>query len=283
MKDYDDRSVEAANRVLVEIGQVLGSYREHFVVIGGTVPRLLLPDGDPPHVGTIDVDLGLDDRALGDGEYARFVEALEKQGYQRGQDDMRRFQLRRDVDLGDGAPPVKVVVDLLMPREADPSRNRPPLLADFAVQKADGVGLALVNALRTSVSGTMPDGRPNRVELRVASVPAFLVMKGSALVGRDKPKDAYDIYFVIRSFDGGPEALAEQCRPLLCHEDAKKAYGNIAGKFRDIDAFGPATVRTFLEEQGGMGDMDLEQVQVDSFHQVAAWVNGLHALPADQG
>lgn len=55
----------------------------------------------------------------------------------------------------------------------------------------------------------MPDGRPNAVELRVASIPAFLVMKGYALAGRDKHKDAYDIYFEVREFEGGPAALAE--------------------------------------------------------------------------
>ena len=52
----------------------------------------------------------------------------------------------------------------------------------------------------------MPDGRPNRVELLVATISALLVMKGYALDGRDKAKDAYDIYFCIRSFPGGREA-----------------------------------------------------------------------------
>lgn len=279
VQDYDDRGVEAARRVLVEIGQVLGSYRDRFVVIGGGVPRLLLPDGQPPHIGTIDVDLGLDDRALSDGGYVGLVEALEARGYRRGLDAMKRFQLRRDVDLCDGAHPVAVIVDLLMPREASPPKHRPPLLADFAVQKADGVGLALAHALTSMVEGRMPDGRPNRVELRVTTLPAFLVMKGFALVGRDKPKDAYDIYYTIRGCRGGPAALAEDCRPLLHHSEAVRAYGHIAAKFTDIDAFGPKTVALFLRDHGGMGGMDLEQVQTDAFHQVAAWAEALGIKP----
>ena len=40
--DYDDRTTVAVKSVLVEIGQVLGSYRGKFAVIGGAVPWLLL-------------------------------------------------------------------------------------------------------------------------------------------------------------------------------------------------------------------------------------------------
>ncbi len=43
--DYADRGVQAVTSVLVELGQVLGAWREHFVVIGGAVPWLLLPAG----------------------------------------------------------------------------------------------------------------------------------------------------------------------------------------------------------------------------------------------
>ncbi len=277
VSDYGDRSAAAATSVLVEIGQVLGSYRDSFVIIGGSLPRLLFPRGTPPHIGTVDVDLGLDHRALSDEKYVGLVEALERRGYQRGLDDMKRFQLRREVPLDDGGPPVQVIVDLLMPRDAKPEKHKPPLVPDFAVQPGDGVALALAHSVWVEVAGTMPDGRSNRVELRVASVPAFLVMKGYALAGRDKPKDAYDIYYVIRSFEGGPEALAEECQPLLQTPEAAEGYRKIAGKFGDRDGFGPATVRLFLEDQGGMGDMDLDQVQTDAFFQVRAWLDALFA------
>ena len=78
--DYDDRTTVAVRSVLVEIGQILGSYNGKFAVIGGAVPWLLLGEADIPHVGTIDVDLSLDAEALGDGEYAQLVETLLKQG-----------------------------------------------------------------------------------------------------------------------------------------------------------------------------------------------------------
>ena len=272
--DYDDLSAQAVLSVLLEIGQVLGAYRDRFVVIGGSVPWLLFPDAEPAHIGTLDIDLSLDAQALGDGDYRNLVELLEAAGYQRAAQDMKWFQLRRTVELEDHEP-VVVVIDLLMPREAKIRRNKPPLLAKFAVQKADGAGVALRSFVRHRLDGTMPDGRRNSVELRVASIPALLVMKGYALAGRDKQKDAYDIYFSIREFEGGPEALAAACRPLLGDPVALKGFQHIAGKFGNDEAFGPVTVRRFLNESIGLGDMTPEQVQVDAFRRVKAWLDHL--------
>lgn len=90
--DYDNRTTEAVKSVLIEIGQILGSFAGKFAVVGGSVPWLLLRESDTPHVGTRDVDLSLDAEALADGEYARLVDTLRGQGYQQ-RNDLRRFQL----------------------------------------------------------------------------------------------------------------------------------------------------------------------------------------------
>ena len=74
--DYDDRTTTAVKAVLVKIGQILGSFRGKFAVVGGTVPRLLLGDAVMAHTGTIDVDISLDAEALGDGQYANLIEEL---------------------------------------------------------------------------------------------------------------------------------------------------------------------------------------------------------------
>ena len=60
--DYDDRTTAAVKAVLVEIGQILGSFKGKFAIIGGAVPWLFLANEDMPHVGTLDVDIGLDAR-----------------------------------------------------------------------------------------------------------------------------------------------------------------------------------------------------------------------------
>src|SRR5882724_8852139 len=127
--DYDDRTTAAVKSVLVEIGQILGSFQGKFAVIGGAVPWLLLGNEDMPHVGTLDVDLGLDAEALGDGEYATLVAALMGHGYQQ-REELRRFQLVRQVPATDGGP-IDVIVDFLMPRDAEIRNNVPPLIDEF--------------------------------------------------------------------------------------------------------------------------------------------------------
>lgn len=273
-RDYQEREVQAAYSVLIEIGQVLGVWREKFVIVGGSVPWLLLPGAQPQHVGTLDIDLNLNPEALVGNGYSSLVEALEKKSYERGTDGLKPFQLRRWVKLDEGAP-IGVIVDLLMPRGAKGDRNEKKLIEGLRVQGADGAGIALTEHVLKTFEGMMPDGRLNAVELLVATIPALLVMKGYALVGRDKMKDAYDIYFSARNYAGGPAALAIECVKLLGNEAARKGYEHIAGKFRHPADFGPKTVRIFLEESAALGDMTPEQVQTDAFMQVSAWLTGM--------
>lgn len=272
--DYDDRITEAVKSVLVEIGQILGSFRGKFVVIGGVVPSLLLDNEDMPHIGTVDVDLDLNPEALGGGEYAELVAALIEHGYI--QDKRRaKFQLVRRVQPEDGGTPISIVVDFLMPRDADIVRNRYPLIDGFAAQGASGAGLALQFFEMVDIGGLMPEGGINRVRIAVASIPAFLVMKGFALGNRLKTKDAYDIYYCVRNYPGGPHMLAKACRPLLEHEDGRNSYTTIGEKFETIDSFGPTSVRKFVEGTRALQSRTPDQWQQDAFGQINAWLRAL--------
>jgi len=272
--DYDDRTTAAVKSVLVEIGQILGSFQGKFAVIGGAVPWLLLDNEEMPHVGTLDVDLGLDAEALGDGEYARLVETLMKHDYHQ-REDLRRFQLIRQIPATDGGDPIDIIVDFLMPRDAEIVKNKPPLIEDFAVQRADGADLAMQFFRMVAVRGTMPKGGTNQVEIAVCSIPALLAMKGHALNGRYKQKDAYDIYYCMRNYPTGIEALAEDCRPLLEHASGAKGYSFIDEKFDAPEGYGPTCVRKFVEESRLLGDRSAEQWQQDAFGQVDAWLRAL--------
>ena len=157
--DYDDRTTAAVKSVLVEIGQTLGSYRGKFVLIGGAVPWILLDNPDFPHIGTVDVDLSLDAEALGNGEYAGLVESLMKQGYEQ-RESIRYFQLARTIDPKDDGPPIDVIVDFLMPKDADIAKNKPPLISNHNQpmhdDRADGA------SPRGEISSSRSHHRPER-------------------------------------------------------------------------------------------------------------------------
>ena len=272
--DYDDRTTAAVKSVLVEIGQILGSFQGKYAVIGGAVPWLLLNNEDMPHVGTLDVDLGLDAEALGDGEYALLVETLMKHHYVQ-REDLRRFQLIRQIPASDAGAPIDVIVDFLMPRDAEIVKNNPPLLDNFAVQRADGADLALRFYQMVAIDGPMPAGGTNRVEIAVCSIPALLAMKGHALHGRHKQKDAYDIYYCIRNYPDGISALAEACRPILEHPKGEEGYRYIAEKFDTANGNGPTCVRNFVADTQILGERTAEQWQQDAFGQVDEWLRAL--------
>lgn len=272
--DYDDRTTAAVKAVLLEIGQILGSFEGKYAVVGGAVPWLLLDNEEMRHVGTMDIDLGLDPEALGDGEYASLVEALKRHGYEQRK-SLRAFQLVRNVPARDEGDPIDVVVDFLMPREVELTKNHPPLVSGFAVQRADGADLAVRFLQMVALEGAMPGGGRNRVEIAVCSIPALLAMKGHALKRRFKRKDAYDIYYCIRNHPDGIEGLADSCRPLLAYESGAAGYRFIAEKFAAVDGHGPTCVRQFVEDSEILGDRTADQWQQDAFGQVSAWVRAL--------
>ncbi len=270
--DYPERTTVAVKSVLVEIGHILGSFKGKFAVIGGAVPWLLSSESDMRHVGTVDVDLSLDAGALGDGEYVRLVESLQRHRYRNG---LHRFQLVRTVPSRDGGDDIDVGVDFLMPRHAEITKNTPPLVGNFAVQRADAVDLALKDYKMVPIDGEMPDGGRDYVRVPVASIPALLAMKGYAITNRMKSKDAYDIYFSVRNFPTGLDGLVAAATPLLDISAAKKGYLQISDKFRSVDDFGPVSVWKFVENSDAQGERTAAQWQQDAFGQVDVWLTAL--------
>ena len=175
----------------------------------------------------------------------------------------------------DGGSDIDVIVDFLMPRDAKIAENTPPLVANFAVQRADGADLALRFYQFVAIDSDMPDGGGNRVQIAVASIPALLAMKGYAIANRLKRKDAYDIYYCIRNFPGGVGALVAATMPLLKVDTASTGYDLLSGKFRNVNDFGPTSVRQFVEGSVVPGERTPDQWQQDAFGQVDAWLSGL--------
>jgi predicted nucleotidyltransferase len=245
--EYESRQVAAARRVLVDLGQVLASFRDCLVVVGGWVPNLLISEVDEVHVGSIDVDLALDAEKLSDGRYAELLKMLfDTRRYRPG---AKSFQLITNVDLGDGSDPIQVEIEFLAAKEVKLKKNNPKLLPDFRVLQADGCGTAFNSPVEIELVGQTTRGTQNTVRLRVASLPDFIVMKAHALAGRDKPKDAYDICYCLTNFPGGLEKLAAAWNQRVKEKekDVKRALVILREKFATVDGFGPGQVVEFLD------------------------------------
>ena len=241
--DYEPRQVTAARRVIVDVMQVLASFEDCLVLVGGWVPDLVIGDTDEPHIGSIDVDLALDAGKLDEGRYAEMLDLLLRtKRYRQGE---KEFQFVTNVDLGDGEKPVVVEVEFLAPKEVKTTKNKPKLMDGFRVLKADGCAAAFHSPLSRELKGEMVSGATNTVSLQVASVPDFLVMKAFALNGRDKPKDAYDICYCLDHYAGGISELAKVWRSRRGDGDVSKAIEYLGVKFESIESYGPMQVVEF--------------------------------------
>jgi predicted nucleotidyltransferase len=263
-EDYSDRQIEAAHRVLVDLGQVLAAFSDCLVVVGGWIPDLLMPKADEPHVGSIDVDLALDAEKLAAGRYAELLKALLNTGRYEQSDEP--FKLYAEVDLKDGQPPVRVDVDFLKSPEAKTKKNKPKLTEKFRPLDASGCHAAFENPELIVVTGKMIKGQNNKVKFRVASIPDFLIMKSYALANRDKPKDAYDICYCLDNYPGGLNKLAANWKKRASKKDVRKAIEILNEKFAAVDSYGPVQVVEFhnsasAEERGQQARRAFELVQ----------------------
>jgi hypothetical protein len=239
--DYTAQAVEAARSVLLELSHLLGEYRDDIVVIGGWVPELLISRGEIHHVGSMDVDLALNHRNLQEAGYQTIQELLLSRGYQQG---TQPFVFHRRVRVGDHE--ISVEVDLLAGEyQGTGSGHRTQKVLDVRARKARGADLAFEMARNVEISGTLPGGRKDSTDVRVAAIVPFLVMKGMALHDRLKEKDAWDIYFCLRYYPGGLDALVDEFRPHLNHGLVQEGLQKIAEKFASPEQIGPRFVADF--------------------------------------
>jgi hypothetical protein len=256
--DYPEDQVEAAKSVMLELTRLLGEYKDDIVVIGGWVPELLLAG----HVGSIDVDLALNHLKLQEAGYATIEKLLLGRQYRKSENQPYVFY--RTVTVNDEE--IEVEVDLLAGEYAGTGKShRHQNIQDIRARKARGCELAFDLNTEVTVSGSLPDGGKDTVKIRVASIVPFMVMKGMALYDRLKEKDAYDVYFCLKNYPGGREALVEEFRSHVSHSLVKEALGKIAEKFASLEHVGPVQVADFMLLDDAE---EREQVQRDAFELV---------------
>jgi hypothetical protein len=241
--DYSQELVEAAHSVLLELTRLLGEYRDEIVLVGGWVPALLMTEGGATHIGSVDVDLALDHRTLEEPGYQTIRELLLRRGYVEGK---QPFIFHREVRIG-GRLIVVEVNFLAGEYEGTGRSHRTQKIQDVKARKARGSELALEMAVEVPMQGTLPDGGKDSANIRVASIVPFLVMKGMALHDRLKEKDAWDVYFCVRNYPGGVEALVKEFRPDVGHGLVKEGLLKIGEKFESPEHTGPKFVADFEE------------------------------------
>jgi hypothetical protein len=244
-EDYPQRELEACHRVLMEMVNLLHEFSDHIALVGGWVPFYIAGSAGNPHVGSLDVDVAFDFTNISAETYETVLAILKDNGYYQSNPVHKPFQWWKDVKVDDGAP-VPVEVDLLAPEYGGRSqRHENQLVQDTRARKARGCDLVFSRVEEVILEGTLPNGARDTVRCKVAGVVPFLVMKGMAL-GRGKPKDAYDIEYVIRNYPGGVAVIIELFKRDLDNKLVQEGLGRIRAKFESIDHTGPQDIVNFL-------------------------------------
>ena len=134
----------------------LGDLMDNLVIVGGLVPSLIvdhsaLPDNVDAHVGTMDLDVGLQLVLLDDERYRELTARLRDAGFSTDTNEAGNPTRQRWAIEGTE----KVTIDFLIPpsREGDrPGRLR-DIEPDFAAIVAPGLGCAFRDRQRVTLKG----------------------------------------------------------------------------------------------------------------------------------
>lgn len=215
------RSITARAAAELALVRVINEYGEmpNFVVLGGLVPALLCGNSAWMHAGTTDIDVQVDlEIATGAVDAPRLEKALQSAGFTPGNkgdghaEGNWRWQTRSE-----SGNKVVVEFDLLTDRE-DMASNR--------IIKFEGCShLGAANLRGTRFASldievrkleAVDEGQLKCVSARVAGLAGFLMAKTAAAHSRSKPKDWYDIAFVLLNNDlGGVEAAAARVKTVF--------------------------------------------------------------------
>jgi hypothetical protein len=235
------------------------------VVVGGWVPELLVGG----HIGTTDVDLALNHKVIGEPGYAEIGEVLRQHHYEPDRNPHKVFRYHRQ--LGGN---LSVPLDLLAGEYGGRSRARHEhqRVQNVRPRMARGCDLAFELYEEVTVEGRLPDGALCRASIRVASLPAFLIMKAFALARRDKPKDAYDISFILARGAGGEAGAAAALQPHLEHGLVRQGLQLLDDCFASAPHVGPRRVAMFEQEDD---PEEIELIQQRAFQQVDTFLRRL--------
>lgn len=268
--------------VYLELMTILGAYHEALVLVGGWAPTFILErfgrsDAAFQHVGSIDIDLAVDHRRVGPDEYTSIVERLERHGYHQRLNSLGQpipFIFERTVVLSDRRK-TDIEVDFLAGEYEGTSRGHrhQRVQHDLLARKARGCDVVFDRCFDYELTGVLPDGAENTVQVKIADVVGCLTTKGIALGDRYHDKDVYDIYSVIAYYQGGPAGATQAVGPHMDNALVREGVDTIAEKFETIRSVGPLGVGRFLASD----TPEQERITADAFVSVSEFLKGLEA------
>jgi hypothetical protein len=227
----------AAERALVRIAHHYGGEPE-FVVLGGLVPDLLCTRSDFIHAGTTDVDVQVDlEISCGSVNTLRLENALRNAEFVPDNERVWRWVAEH------GSERTVVKFELLADLPDTAAGNT------IAFDSCKNLGAVNLRGTRFAAQDVVPrqmtakiGGIRHTVSIKVAGLAGFLLAKAAAAYSRRKPKDWYDLAFVIIHNDaGGPVAAARAVKAsfenVLASVDS--ALEDWAANFADPTAQGP--------------------------------------------
>jgi len=260
--DYDAAVTERCERVLVTVLGDIGPWSDRLILAGGLVPRYLigeLPEGARPHVGSTDVDLIL---ALAMPDSAEAYRTLERNlrdsDFEPGDSS---FQWRREVEGLD------VVVEFLCETtEVERGRIHRPKDghgSKLGALNVEGAELAAQDFTTVQVEAErLDDGGQSRIEVRVANLLPYVVLKIQSFQDRHERKDAYDLCFTIRNWPRGPAAAgkAASSSPVASDQLIGRSLELLTERFESGEHDGPKAYADFLARS----DDERDQLQLES-------------------
>lgn len=243
---YDSSYVRHVRDTSLYVATKLGDLIDELVIVGGLVPSLLIDQAHvaDKHVGTLDLDIGMEVAILNNHRYEALTERLRSAGF--GPDENQDGNPTRQRWKIDGPP--KVTIDFLIPpsRSGDKGGQLRDIEKDFAAIIAPGLHLAFIDKRRIVLDGKTIRGEKARREVSVCGPGAFVAMKALALRTRGENKDAYDLVYLLQNFGEGVGDVAIALQPLLVQAEAREALRYLAEDFETADSVGPMRATEFL-------------------------------------
>jgi|GEM_PF-731683 len=257
--DYTDDETARVRSALLSVASIIGrDLLQDVVLVGGLVPQLHFRE--PPahveaHVGTRDIDLALQLSVFNGERYATIAQALKNAGLTNDtnvKDDGSETIRQARWKLVEGS--TVVFIDFIM-AQPDADRRRPGTVKhlgnDFGAFVMDAASVTAHDFMTMTLEGTTLKGEQTKANIRVVGLAGFVVLKAFALVGRRKPKDAYDLCWVLQA--AGPEVVGNKVRDLPGSAEKAEALTILEDRFASAKHEGP---RWVLEFNGDAGNLE---------------------------